>query len=223
MDVVNWFLSFSERKKQIGVSITSAVAGFAILIGYFQMGPSALNYAEAQAIFKKWSASPNDEVLYTNLKEVLRNAPTLQKRYEGTIAQKLIHINKLEEALVMANRSLSRVKDEIPYHATYATTSLLIEQHGFQEALEKAVALKEQMGDSFLTENKGGSLLYVHNLLRIACLQQELHNKPGEKAAWEELELFLQTKSKTAEIFLGSFSDKQLDLTQYILERKKAL
>jgi len=52
----NWFLSISERKKQIGVAVASVIAGGAILIGYFQTGPNALNYAEAEGIFAKWYA-----------------------------------------------------------------------------------------------------------------------------------------------------------------------
>ncbi len=223
MDVENWLLNFSERKKQIAISAASVIAGVAILIGYFQMGPNALSYAEAETAFTKWSATPNDDALYASLKSAIRNVPALQKKYEATIAQKLIDMDKLDEAIAMADRSLSRVKNEVPYHAAFAGTSLLIERGSFQEALEKSVALKEQMGTSFLTEYKGGSLLYAHNLLRIACLQQELNNKPGEKAAWEELELFLQTKAKSAQILLGSFSEKQIDLTQYSAERKKAL
>lgn len=219
----NWFLNLSERKKQIGVSVTSVIAGTAILIGYFQTGPNALNYAEAERVIAKWRDSPGDDVLYLNMKDAIRNVPALKKKYEAAIAQKLINTDKLSEALIMANSSLSRVKDEAPFHATYAMTSLLIEQGSFQEALEKAVALKEQMGVSFLTEYKGGSLLYVHNLLRIACLQQELKNRPGEKAAWEELETILKSKNKVAQILLGSFSEKQINLTQYIAERKKSL
>lgn len=219
----NWFLSIPERKKQICTSILSVIAGAAILIGYLQSGPDALKFAEAEEVFEKWSRSPADENLYLSMREAIRNVPALEQKYEATIAQTLINTNKLDEALVMANRSLCRVKNEVPFHATYAETSLLIEKGNFQEALEKAVALKETMGNSFLRENKGGSLLYVHNLLRIACLQQELKNRPGEKAAWEELETFLQTESKAAKMLIGNFSEKDINLKQYIAERKKNL
>lgn len=219
----NWLLNLSERKKQIAVSVISVIAGAAILIAYFQSGPNALKYAEAEGVFAEWFASPEDDALYKSMQEAIRNVPALQKKYEAAIAQKLINTDKLNEALVMANRSLFRVKEEAPFHATYAMTSLLIEQGGFQEALENAVALKEQMGDSFLTEQKGGSLLYVHNLLRIACLQQELKNRHGERAAWEELEAILLTKSRPVQMLQGSFSEKQVNLSQYIAERKKAL
>lgn len=220
---IDWIQNLSERKKQIAVGSASVIAGVAILIGYFQSGPNALTYAAAEAAFSSWEASPQDDQLYQSMQEAIRSVPALQKKYEASIAQKLLNTDKINEALVMANRSLNRVKEDAPFHMTYAETSLLIEQGGFQQALENAVALKEQMGNSFLTEQKGGSLLYVHNLLRIACLQQQLKNRPGEKAAWEELESFLQTDTRLAHTLLGSFSEKQVNLSQYITERKKTL
>jgi hypothetical protein len=220
---IDWIQNLSERKKQMVVGVSSVIAGAAILIGYFQSGPNALTYAAAEAAFSRWEAAPQNDQLYQSLQEAIRSAPALQNKYEASIAQKLLNTDKINEALVMANRSLNRVKEDAPFHATYAQTSLLIEQGGFQQALENAVALKEQMGSSFLTEQKGGSLLYVHNLLRIACLQQQLKNRPGEKAAWEELEGFLASGTPLADTLLGSFSDKQVDLSQYISERKKAL
>ncbi len=222
-DAANFIVNLSERKKQFAIGSASVIAGVAILIGYFQSGPNALSYAKAQAAFAEWEASPLDEALYQSMKESIRTVPALEKKYEASIAQKLLNTDKLAEALVMANRSLGRVKGDAPFHTTYAKTSLLIEQGDFQQALENAVALKEQMGLSYLSENKGGALLYAHNLLRIACLQQELNNRPGEKAAWEELEGLLQVKTPISELILANFSDKQVNLTQYIAERKKLL
>jgi hypothetical protein len=219
----DWIQNISERKKQIAIGSASVIAGVALLIGYFQSGPNALTYAAAEAAFSSWDASPHDDQLYQSMQEAIRTVPALQKKYEASIAQKLLNTDKINEALVMANRSLNRVKEDAPFHTTYAQTSLLIEQGSFQEALENAVALKEQMGNSYLTEQKGGSLLYAHNLLRIACLQQQLKNRPGEKAAWEELEGFLRSGTSHARTLLGSFSDKQVNLSQYITERKKTL
>lgn len=220
---IDWIQNLSERKKQIIIGSASVVAGVAILIGYFQSGPNALTYAAAEAAFSNWHASPQDEELYRSMQEAIRSVPALQKKYEASIAQKLLNTDKINEALVMANRSLNRVKEDAPFHTIYAETSILIEQGRFQQALENAVALKEEMGISFLTEQKGGSLLYVHNLLRIACLQQQLKNRPGEKAAWEELEGVLKTDTRLVHTLLGSFSEKQVNLSQYISERKKTL
>lgn len=206
-----------NRKKEIAIGSTAVIAGVAILIGYFQSGPDASSYAQTEATFAKWEASPQDEDLYRDMKEAVRKTPALGKKYEAVIAQKLLNTEKIDEALEMANRSINRVQEETPFHSQYARTSLLIEQGSYQQALENAVALKEQ-----LSKEAPASLLYAHNLLRIACLQQELKNRPGEKAAWEELETLLKGSSHS-DLVLSNFSDKNIDLTQYITERKKSL
>ncbi|PIS03301.1 MAG: hypothetical protein COT85_01065 [Chlamydiae bacterium CG10_big_fil_rev_8_21_14_0_10_42_34] len=222
-DISTYLLNFTESKKRIAIGTSSVIGGLALLIGYFQSGPSAMSYAETEAAFSKWEASPQDDTLYQGMLEALRMTPEALGKYDAAIAQKLLNTDKLSDALVMANRSLSRVKDDIPFHATYAATSLLIEQGSYQQALQDAVALKESMGNSYSSEFKGGSLLYAHNLLRIACLQQELNNRPGEKAAWEELEVLIDSKTPLSELILSSFSEKQINLSQYIADRKKAL
>lgn len=214
----------SERKKEIATGSAAVIAGVAILIGYFQSGPDAPAYARAEAAFAQWQASPRDEALYQKMRRAIQKAPALGKKYEGALAQTLLNTEKIDAALLMANRSIRRAESDVPFHASYAQTTLLVEQGAYQKALESAVGLKEQMGRAFDLKQLsdplvGGALLYVHNLLRIACLQQELKNRPGEKAAWEELEGFL----KSSGLALSGLSDKQLDLTQYIAERKKTL
>lgn len=205
------------RKKELIIGSSAVLAGIAILIGYFQSGPDAGAYAQAEAALAKWQAAPEDDALYSEMREAVRNAPALGKKYEAAIAQKLLNTEKISEALAMATRSINRVQDEAPFHSQYARTSLLIEQGSYQQALENAVALKEQ-----LATEAPASLLYAHNLLRIACLQQELENRPGEKAAWEELEAFLKTSS-CSDLVFSNFSDRTVDLSQYIAERKKSL
>jgi hypothetical protein len=211
--------SMLEKKKEWMTGAAAFAGGAALLLGYLYSGPDAKAYANAETAVSKWQASPEDEKLYEAMRLAIQSVPELGKKYEATIAQNLIGSNKINEALVMACRSIQRVKEDAPFHATFATTSLLIEQGSFQQALENAVALKELMGKEFQSKVKGGSLLYAYNLLRIACLQQTLKNRPGEKAAWEELESFLTLSDE----IIDSFSDKKVDLRKYIAERKKWL
>ncbi len=224
-----FFQNLLLRKKEIYISAASFIAGIVFLIIHFQSGPKAMTYARAEEVFAEWEASPEDGNLYRDLREAVRKVPSLRSKYEAVMAQKLLDVKKIDEALEMANRSLIRVKDETPFHSEFAHTSLLIAKGAYQEALEKAVALKEQIGSVFDVRNfsgeclVGGPALYAHNLVRIACLQQELRNRPGEKAAGEELEGFLKEGTPVARALLKSFSEKQLDLTQYIAERKKYL
>lgn len=223
--VQNLFL----RKKEMATASLAFIAGVAFLIVHFQSGPSAVSFARAEEIFAKWEASPDDEALYADLREACRKIPALRAKYEASIAQRLLDVKKIDEALEMASRSLERVKDETPFHVAFAQTSLLIARGAYQEALQNSVALKEEIGTVLDLKDLngerliGGSVLYAHNLVRIACLQQELKNRPGEKAAWEELEHFLGAGTPVAHLILKSFSEKQLDLTQYIAERKKYL
>jgi hypothetical protein len=212
-------------------SIVAALAGLGTLVVYFQSGPKASAYAQAEGVVEKWEASPENEDHFRDMVRALRKVPSLEAKYDAVIAQKLINGGKGADALGLAQRSLLRAKDEAPYHSAFAETTLLIEQAHYQEALEMAVGLKEQMVREcdvarFSGENLvGGAFLYVHNLLRIACLQQELKNGPGEKAAWEELETFLSSsqESPVTELLMSSFQEKGVDLSSYIAERKKHL
>lgn len=219
----SWYLSLSERTRQVSLSVLFSTLGVAVLISYLQTEPAATSYAEAEAMISKWKSSRHDENLYTSMQQALKSVPALQKKYEAAIAQRLINTHRLEDAVVMANRALLRVKEEVPLHASYGKISLLIEQEKYQEALEGAVALKERMGTSYLEKEQTGSLLFAYNLLRIAALQQKLKNKPGEKAALEELEAFLKTEHKSAKALIHTFSEDATNLSAYISERMKNL
>jgi len=205
--------------------------GVCVLVIYFQSGPKAIAFARAQSLFAKWEASPQDPELFQEMSRALRKLPALQEKYQALIAQKLIEGGRGADAIKMAYGSLELAKNEVPWHASFAETSLLIEQGEYQKALERAVALKEQMGResdiSLFSGDRlvGGSVLYGYNLLRIACLQQELKNEPGERAGWEELDTFLKRKegSPVFNILLSLFHEKGVDLSQYIAERKAAL
>ena len=216
-------------KRWISAS-AATLAGIAVLIFYFQSGPKAPDFAQAEALVAKWTALPED-ALFQEMSRALRKVPALQQKYEPVIAQKLMEGGRGAEALQIAYRSLNLARGEIPYHSHFAETSLLIEQGEYQMALERAASLKERMGREFNVESfsgdrlVGGSLLFAHNLLRIACLQQELKNRPGEMAAWEELEGFLgkNQEGPTSHLLVSSFQEKGLDLTHYIAERKTLL
>lgn len=206
-------LQLQERKKELITAAAATLGGAAILIGYFQSGPDAAAYAKGYEAFAAWEASPLDQSLYEKMQEAFRKAPDLRKKYEAVVAQRLIDSEKWSDALRAAQNSLARVRDTVPYHAEYGQNTLLIEKGEYQKALERAFALKDQI---LKNPYPGTPVLYVHNLLRIATLQQKLKNGPGEKAAWDELEQYL-SRDETY------FSDKQFDLSQYIKERKKAL
>ncbi len=220
------FLGLENRRWVL--SFSAFVAGVLVLIVYFQTIPTSETYVSAQESFAKW-ISLGDEISYQEMRRSLKKVPSLEKKYAGAIAQKLFEKGALSDALLFAHHSLEHLKMDAPFHMAYGETSLLIEQGSYQDALQRSVALKEEMklrssfsqmvGDYPV----GGAFLFAHNLLRIACLQKELNNKPGEKAAWEELETFLNgNEILSAKVFEG-FCEKEVSFLQYITERKKQL
>lgn len=223
------FDSFIDRR---WISATTAIlAGMVVLVFYFQSGPKAPDFAQAEMLVAKWTSLPEDLSLFEEMSQALKKVPALQTKYEPMIAQKLMEGGRGSEALQIAYRAINLARDEVPYHAHFAESTLLIEQGDYQKALERSAALKEKMARECNIEAfwgprlVGGCVLFAHNLLRIACLQQELQNRPGEMAAWEELDGFLKKNgdSPTSHILLSSFQEKGLDLTHYISERKSVL
>src|SRR3990167_2843481 len=138
---------FALMDKKRWVSAAAAVvAGVAVLVVYFQSGPKASSFAQAEVIFAKWTASSSQDLSsYSEMSDALKRVPALQEKYEPFIAQKLIEGGKGADALQIAYRSLMAARQETPYHSLFAETSLLIERGEFQTALERSAALKERM------------------------------------------------------------------------------
>jgi hypothetical protein len=221
-------LLFLMKNKRFVNSCMACFAGVLVLVVYFQTAPGVEAYSVAEASVANWQEKQDDDS-YIQMRKALKKVPMLEKKYGSVIAQKLFQRNQLADALALAHKSIHQIQEDAPFHAAYGEATLLIEQGAFQDALERSVGLKENMlhqcdlEQRFGSQPVGGALLYAHNLLRIASLQKELKNKPGEKAAWEELERFLGTKESLSHLVFSNFRDKGLDLSHYIAERKKQL
>lgn len=222
------FSLFNLENRRWIASGLAFVLGLFVLVVYYQTEPTPESYALAEEAVSKWQTS-GDEIAYQEMRQALKKTPALEQKYAAFIAQKLFAQDRLSEALQFAHKSLKPIEVEAPFYASYGETSILIEKGSYQAALERSVVLRETMRNAVDFSRVigdhpvGGALLFAHNLLRIACLQKELHNKPGEKAAWEELEVFLKDKQILESLVFQSFREKGLDLSSYIIERKKLL
>lgn len=222
---------FSSSYSRWISSALSVVCGLLILAFYLQSGPKAAAFAQTQQVFARWMNAPQDEACFAEMVRAFYKIPQLKERYQPILAQKLIEGGKGAEVLDMASYLIGVAKKETPLHAAYAETTLLIEQGKYQVSLERAVALKTKIASEYeiarFTENPslGGALLYAYNLLRIASLQQELGNRPGEKAAWSELEGFLGSDSQSFLVrsLSQGLEEKGFNLVSYMRERKLAL
>lgn len=228
MDLLKMYIweKISFHKHKIGAFIL-IFSGCVVLTIQAQSSKDLNRYAVAEEKMSLWLKNPQDDQVFLEMKKALKKVPDLEKKYGAMIAQELFQRNHFQDALGYAEDALKNLSQEAPFHAIFGSTTLLIEKGSFQDALEQAVNLKQIMeseGVATTSDSAGSaSVLYAHNLLRIACLQKELLNKPGEKAAWDELELFLKDRNHVSKQLLNNFRDHGLDLSHYIQERKKSL
>lgn len=226
-----WFNRFSFLDRRWLSASAAVFFGIVILIVYSQSGSSASSFMRAEKVFAEWESMPQDEALFRAMSQALEQVPELRDKYQAVIAQQLIAVGKGAQAFPLAYGVLETAREETPLHADYAETSLLIEQGECQRALERAVGLRERIAKECDVEKfcqdvlVGGAFLYAHNLLRIAFLQQELQNAPGETAAWHDLEAFLERgrSSPVSELILNSFREEGVDLAHYMADRKRQL
>ncbi|MBX9744183.1 MAG: hypothetical protein K2X08_03115 [Chlamydiales bacterium] len=184
----------------------------AVLIITLSSGISYRDYLEAKALMAKWQESPSDAQNFQKLSECLHKGSEFFSHYEPYVAQTLIGQSSFAQAEKYMEKPIHYLRKESPEHAYFSEITLLIEKGLYQEALEKSIRLKEQMG-------KEESHLYFQNLLRIAVLQKQLKNGPGEITAWNDCENFLEWQdglTNNSESILVFYKKKNIDLRGYI-------
>jgi hypothetical protein len=168
-----------------------------------------------------------------SLQKLMSSHPELHAKYDGPIAQALILEGNGAEAQTFANGALQRTaNEESPYYVDFARTSLLISQQHYSDALQNAVKLKETMSSANLEANS----LFALNLIRIATLQQQLGNREGELAAWNQFTAYAKRASdsdllgadgrKESQSFaqlMSSFAQGSISFDNYVEMRRKSL
>lgn len=175
-------------------------------------GSSIQDHLAAKREFAKWEQSPSDLGQLHRLFAFWDKNPAFRKQTQALVVQALIQEKLFDQAALYAEEPISHLRVDFPEHAFFAETTLLIERGLHQEALEKAIRLKDQMG-------KEESFLYAHNLLRIAALQKLLQNGPGEITAWRECEEFFSSGSPFALEMLRCYREKKIDLRKYVQDQ----
>lgn len=208
---------FHRKECLIGVGVFSLLACAWIVAA--SSGFSYRDHLELKKMVLVWQENPTDPVLFEKLIGALKKQPKLLRRYDASIAQTLIGLASYDKASSYTEGPVAYLRSEFPEYASFSETTMLIEKGLYQEALEKAIRLKEQMG-------KEESFLYFHNLLRIASLQRQLSNIPGEMAAWDDCKEFLgwgegAAVSSLSEEILRSYKEKNIDLKEYIQSRSE--
>jgi len=220
---------FLQRRKVH--TYIAALLGLSVLfIAYLTSGPSAEDATNAKKTFEQWKKSPLDLNLKAEMSKSLKRISGLERAKEAEIVQTLLTAGQVDSAAGM--QCVERLRKESPHHAAYAEASLRIEQKEYQKALELAVALKEQMERDSVGKTKnlqGGSTLLTSNLLRIALLQKQVGNAPGELSAWEEVRgiLNMQADSVAVQLLEANFGQNlgknSFSLSEYISQRERAI
>ncbi|MEI8366412.1 MAG: hypothetical protein WCF65_08350 [Parachlamydiaceae bacterium] len=134
-------------------------------------------------------ASTKNEA-YSRLKSLMSTHPELHAAYDGTLAQTFLNRDLVADAKPYITATLSRTQsDALPLYAEFASTTLMISEHHYREALDKAQALQITMTEAIASqvneaERGFGAELFALNLLRIAMLQQQTGDTKGELATW---------------------------------------
>lgn len=161
----------------------------------------------------------NEEETLNKLNDIIQRHPELHAQYDGPIAQQLLNENKVADAMNYADGSLKRItKDNLPLYKDFASTSLLISEKKYKDALERSKIL-QQNSLANASEYKN-NYLEALNLLRIAILYQELGQKQEELNAWNELTNYLTTTSTQ---LIKPLTFGKVSLADYIEHRKNIL
>lgn len=220
---------FLNKNKVHGYA-TALLIAFMLAIIYITAGPGAKESIQAKQAFEEWKKSPSDQKLSKEMKQALKKFPGFDKSVQSQIAQVLLTDGQVQNAIPIAEACIERLKEDSPLHAAFAEASLFIETKEYQKALEASVALKERIEGTMETgqlKKKGveiGAALYAWNLLRIAFLQKELHNQPGELSAWEDVKALMQVEGASAGKFLEiNFGQKNFSLKDFISQRERSI
>jgi len=160
---------------------------------------------------------PHDQSLWVQLRPLETGAITrsalatqelprsIERWFAAPIAQSLQEQGQMAEAVSWGERALGTGSDS-PYRL-YGAISLLMWQQQWEEALAQSRQLKEQLAPT------ADHPLYALNLTRMGFLAQQLGDREGELAIWQE---WLATPRPQMDQL---FSEGSIKLTDYVRTR----
>ncbi len=218
-----------KRCKQVASYLLVAGAGIAafILIAEKKTQRVATNIVAAKELWKEWEKTSEAKPL-ESLEARLKKEPQLDRLYGAALGQRLIALDESKRARPYIEKAVGRSQLH-PYYRSYASTTMLIEEKCFAQALEASLKLKEDLlkDKLFLTRLKEnptrGGALFGLNLLRIALLNEQLQDQQGEGKAWKDFEEYAgqQGLSKSMAEVVSHFTLQNHSLIDYIADRKE--
>jgi len=206
-----WIEWLQAKQRHFFYGVTIIVACFFVAFqafGKFYKGRPH-SYLTVNQAFESWMSQDG---AFEKLEEELTKHPEMASKFGARIAHELLAKGQVEMAEPFAQGVFNRVFKQTPEHTAFSEGSLLIQKGEFTQALQQSVALSERLDQS--------SLLYGFNLVRIASLFRALNDADQELAALEDLEGYIESHEKEANLLTRCFQEGSLTLSDYISERK---
>lgn len=220
MDVTLWL---QEHQQKISWALSIALVPFMLLF-YFSAKKSKSSkedYFQADAAYEKWSLSPSSEQeTFEKLEKLMDRHPNLYKKFGSLIAEKCLVMNEPLLAAKFGGAALKQMEKVAPYHQLFSKTALCIAEGHYEQALNEAIGLKQQM-------EKGlqDPILFIFNMMRIASLERELGLFQKEALTLNEVKSYLQSSEcpkEAQEMFATVFSDQSLSFIDYLNFRESS-
>lgn len=191
---------FSMHAKNIIYGLAAIVALLAIVFAFSsrQTGKAEQEYLQAASDFSLYTRAVEAQhgvavrEAYERLQLLMNKHSELHAAYDGALGQTLLNRGETEAAKPYISATLARTaSDALPYYADFATTTLLISNLKYDEALKAALALQQKMSDEIAvipsaSDRSFGDELFALNLLRVAILQQQAGDTAGELKSWQQ-------------------------------------
>ena len=201
----------SLHGKNIIYGLLIAIASFAIIyqVSHSFSAKPQQEYLQAANDFNYITNinAPQDPVILETaldrLTSIMNKFPELHTAYDGSLAQYYLNNDLVEKAKPYLNATLEKVKaDKLPLYSEFSSTSLLIGEKNYKEALNQALSLQEKMRTVLASDIAGdkrsfGDELFAFNLFRIALLQDDLGDKEGELQTWKEWKNYAKLETRT--------------------------
>lgn len=218
------FVSDYGRSLLVGLALLLGVlllgySGYVWLRGHSEKDYFAVSSAlEQLQNAKEFRGSSKAEKAYQTLVLQLERHPELEPRYAGAVAQALLRLGAIQEALPFANRAIALLqRANLPFYQEYAKISLLGGEKQFRDAYQRAAYLQRRIEEEPQESQMDfGPVLEQLNQVRIASLLQQLGAKGDETKAWQDLRLLKGTD------LLYSLRADGITFSQYIDERIKS-
>lgn len=186
----NPFVDWINRNKSnliYGLLILFAVI---FLLYRFMAGTASRNekdFFTADGLGAKLYVAEGAKDNIAKLGEIVAKQPSLESKYDGTMAQTYLLLNMPEAAKPLMERNLSRIQED-PYSQSSAKISLLVGEGRLKEAYAESLKLKDSIKKANINTVP---LLYLYNMYRIHSLSLQIGTKEEQKKnlqEWMDLE-----------------------------------